>query len=198
MTEETNTVGRTEKKRLFVLSGPSGTGKGTVCKEVLRQTDHMVLSISATTRRPRAGEVDGKDYFFLTPEAFLSMEEQDELLEYAQFSENFYGTPRKYVESSLEEGNHVLLEIEVQGAMQVKKKMPEAVLIFLYPPSMEELEKRLRERGTDDDASIRRRLERAKEELKMLSAYDYAVENDRVEWATEKICAIIRAEQCRV
>ena len=185
------------KGKLFVLSGPSGTGKGTVVKRLLDEVE-MQLSISATTRLPRENELHGRDYFFLTREAFLEMRSRGELLESAEFSGNFYGTPRRYVEEELEKGRDILLEIETQGAEQVKALMPEAVLIFLYPPSSEELERRLRERGTDTEESIQRRLKRAEEEMKIIARYDYAVENDEVERAVEKIEAIILAEKCRV
>ncbi len=187
-----------QKGRLFVLSGPSGTGKGTVVKRLLEKQEALQLSISATTRSPREGEVHGREYYFLSREAFLKMRDMGELLESAEFSGNFYGTPREYVEAGLLQGYDILLEIEAQGAGQVKALMPEAVLIFLYPPSMAELERRLRERGTDSDESILRRLKRAEEEMQLISQYDYVVENDMVELAVEKIEAIILAEKCRV
>ena len=188
----------TKRGKLFVLSGPSGTGKGTVCKQLLSQMQDIGLSISATTRSPRMGEMDGKDYFFLSKDEFQAIREQGGFLESAEFSGNFYGTPKDYVETSLQEGRNILLEIEAQGAGQIKEKMPEAILIFLYPPSMEELERRLRQRGTESAASIERRLKRAEEEMELIQLYDYAVENDQIEMAVEKISAIIAAEKYRV
>jgi len=185
------------KGKLFVLSGPSGTGKGTVCRQLLEKMPEIGLSISATTRSPREGETHGKEYFFLSREEFLRLRQENGLLESAEFSGNFYGTPRDYVERSLQEGKDILLEIEAQGAEQVKKLMPQAVLIFLYPPSMEELERRLRTRGTDSPESIARRLKRAEEEMELIHIYDYAVENDQVELAAAKLCAIVVAERCR-
>ncbi len=187
-----------KKGKLFILSGPSGTGKGTVCKQLLTHMPDIKLSISATTRSPRLGEIEGKDYFFLSREEFQHLNEQGELLESAEFSGNYYGTPKKYVETSLQEGNDILLEIEAQGAQQIKIKMPKAILIFLYPPSIEELERRLKQRGTESEAAIARRLKRAEEEMELIRLYDYAVENDQIESAVKKISAIIIAEKHRV
>lgn len=187
-----------EKGLLIVLSGPSGVGKGTVRKALFEQRDICLhYSISATTRTPRAGEVHGVDYFFKSKEEFTTMIDQHELLEWAEFVGNYYGTPLKYVRETLEEGKDILLEIEVQGAMQVKKLMPEGVFIFLAPPSLSELRNRLEIRGTESNEIIENRLTVAKEELDLMSQYDYVVENDRVELACDRVKAIVTAEHCR-
>lgn len=187
-----------ERGLLIVLSGPSGVGKGTVRKALFSQPDiQLQYSISVTTRKPREGEVDGVDYFFKTREQFEQMIRQNELLEWAEYVGNYYGTPIKYVEKTLQEGKDVLLEIEVQGAMQVRKAFPEALFIFLAPPSLSELRKRIEMRGTESEELIRDRLKAAKEELGMMDAYDYVVENDQVELACERIKAIVMAEHCR-
>ncbi|MGG3999054.1 guanylate kinase [Anoxybacillus kestanbolensis] len=187
-----------ERGLLIVLSGPSGVGKGTVRKALFSQPDiQLQYSISVTTRKPREGEVDGVDYFFKTREQFEQMIRQNELLEWAEYVGNYYGTPIAYVEKTLQEGKDVFLEIEVQGAMQVRKVFPEALFIFLAPPSLSELRKRIEMRGTESEELIRDRLKAAKEELEMMDAYDYVVENDQVELACERIRAIVMAEHCR-
>ncbi|MGG3842429.1 guanylate kinase [Anoxybacillus kestanbolensis] len=187
-----------ERGLLIVLSGPSGVGKGTVRKALFSQPDiQLQYSISVTTRKPREGEVDGVDYFFKTREQFEQMIRQNELLEWAEYVGNYYGTPIEYVEKTLQEGKDVLLEIEVQGAMQVRKVFPGALFIFLAPPSLSELRKRIEMRGTESEELIRDRLKAAKEELEMMDAYDYVVENDQVELACERIKAIVMAEHCR-
>lgn len=187
-----------ERGLLIVLSGPSGVGKGTVRKALFSQPDiQLQYSISVTTRKPREGEVDGVDYFFKTREQFEQMIRQNELLEWAEYVGNYYGTPIEYVEKTLQEGKDVFLEIEVQGAMQVRKVFPEALFIFLAPPSLSELHKRIEMRGTESEELIRDRLKAAKEELGMMDAYDYVVENDQVELACERIKAIVMAEHCR-
>lgn len=187
-----------ERGLLIVLSGPSGVGKGTVRKALFSQPDiQLQYSISVTTRKPREGEVDGVDYFFKTREQFEQMIRQNELLEWAEYVGNYYGTPIEYVEKTLQEGKDVFLEIEVQGAMQVRKVFPEALFIFLAPPSLSELRKRIEMRGTESEELIRDRLKAAKEELGMMDAYDYVVENDQVELACERIKAIVMAEHCR-
>ncbi|MBA2878751.1 guanylate kinase [Anoxybacillus kamchatkensis] len=187
-----------ERGLLIVLSGPSGVGKGTVRKALFSQPDiQLQYSISVTTRKPREGEVDGVDYFFKTREQFEQMIRQNELLEWAEYVGNYYGTPIDYVEKTLQEGKDVFLEIEVQGAMQVRKVFPEALFIFLAPPSLSELRKRIEMRGTESEDLIRDRLQAAKEELEMMDAYDYVVENDQVELACERIKAIVMAEHCR-
>ncbi|RSK26974.1 guanylate kinase [Bacillus sp. HMF5848] len=188
----------TERGLLIVLSGPSGVGKGTVRKALFEQQDvNLHYSISVTTRPPREGEVDGIDYFFKTREQFEGMIANDKLLEYAQFVGNYYGTPVDYVEQSLQNGKDVLLEIEVQGALQVRKNFPEGVFIFLAPPSLSELENRLTTRGTESNELINNRLQTAREELEMMDAYDYVVENDVVEYACARIRSIIEAEHLK-
>ncbi|MBD8031696.1 MULTISPECIES: guanylate kinase [Solibacillus] len=183
---------------LIVLSGPSGVGKGTVRKELFSQPDtNYEYSISMTTRNPREGEVDGVDYFFRTREEFEVLIEQGGLLEHAEFVGNYYGTPLAYVQETLEAGRDVFLEIEVQGAAQIREKAPDALFIFLAPPSITELEQRLVGRGTETEDVIARRIATAREEVEMMSLYDYVVENDQVHNACDKINAIIVAEHCR-
>jgi guanylate kinase len=187
-----------ERGLLIVLSGPSGVGKGTVRKELFKQPNtNYEYSISMTTRKPREGEVDGVDYFFKTREEFEKLIEEGKLLEYAEFVGNYYGTPLDYVNETLDAGRDVFLEIEVQGAAQIREKVPEALFIFLAPPSLSELERRLIGRGTETEEIIQKRIETAKEELEMMSLYDYVVENDEIQKACEKINAIIMAEHCR-
>ncbi|MED4401615.1 guanylate kinase [Metabacillus fastidiosus] len=187
-----------ERGLLIVLSGPSGVGKGTVRKELFSQNDtKFEYSISMTTRLPRAGEVDGVDYFFKTREEFEQLISEDKLLEWAEFVGNYYGTPVDYVEKTLSEGKDVFLEIEVQGAMQVRKKFPDGLFIFLAPPSLSELKNRIVTRGTETEDIIEGRMKVAKEEIIMMSAYDYVVENDSVTLACERINAIVLAEHCR-
>ncbi|GBU11236.1 guanylate kinase [Erysipelotrichaceae bacterium] len=183
---------------LFVLSGPSGVGKGTVRAELFSRANHkLVYSVSATTRIARKGEVEGVDYFFKTQEEFEKMIANRALIEYAQFVGNYYGTPLDYVEKMLDEGQDVILEIEVQGATQVKRLLPEAVFIFLAPPSLKELRRRLVGRGTEDTEVISGRINTAIRELFLMSEYDYTVINDTVEQAADKIIAIIKAEHLR-
>jgi len=186
-----------EKGVLVVLSGPSGVGKGTVSQALLQAEPNLVLSVSATTRLPRNGETDGVSYYFVSREKFSLMIESDEFLEWARVYDNFYGTPRLPVEETLARGKDVLLEIDVQGGLQVKSKLPEAVLIFLLPPSWKELEARLAGRGSESPEEVQKRLQWAKRELQSLSLYDYAVVNDRMEKAVEQIRSIITAEKCR-
>ncbi len=189
----------TEKGLLIVLSGPSGVGKGTVRQAIFSKGKReFIYSISATTRQSRPGEVDGVDYFFKTRESFEKMIEAEELLEYTQYVGNYYGTPIDYVKKTLESGKDVFLEIEVRGAMQVKERMPEGVFIFLTPPNMDELEARIINRGTDASPIIRQRMEKAIEEIDLMRYYDYAVENDTVENAVNKILAIIQSEHLKV
>jgi guanylate kinase len=188
----------TRKGILFVISGPSGVGKGTVRSAVLSQVDQVQMSISATTRPPRAGEVDGKDYFFTTPGQFQQMRAQGDLLEWAQVYGNLYGTPRAFVLSMLSQGKDVLLEIDIQGAMQIKEKMPEGVFIFIAPPTVEELCRRLCSRGNDSEESIQIRLAACQEEMSHMHYYDYVVVNDHIEVASEKVRSIIIAERCRI
>ncbi|WP_312095247.1 guanylate kinase [Niallia sp.] len=187
-----------EKGLLIVLSGPSGVGKGTVRKEIFsQQNTSFEYSISMTTRSPRAGEVDGVDYFFKSREEFEDLIEQGKLLEYAEFVGNYYGTPVDYVRETTLKGKDVFLEIEVEGAKQVREKFPDGLFIFLSPPSLSELKNRIVTRGTESEEIINNRMNVAREEIEMMHLYDYVVENDTVENACEKIKAIIVAEHCR-
>lgn len=181
---------------LFVVTGPSGVGKGTVLTKV-RERKELYFSISATTRKPREGEQDGVHYYFLTKEQFEQKVAAGGFLEHAQFSGNYYGTPVEPIDRQLKEGKDILLEIEVQGAMQVRENRPDAVRIFLAPPSFAELEKRLTGRGTEDAEAIRLRLETAKHELTLASQFDYIVINNTVEQAVSDVLAIMQAEACR-
>ena len=187
------------KGMLIVLSGPSGVGKGTVRKAMLEKSKtKFEYSVSMTTRLKRPGEVDGVDYYFRTKEEFENEINNDGMLEYAQYVDNYYGTPVKYVQENLDNGKDVLLEIEVNGALQVRKKMPDGVFIFLTPPDLKSLRKRISGRGTDDEATIDKRMEKAKEEIELMSNYDYAVVNDKVPSTVKKIEEIIRSEHLRV
>lgn len=189
---------RKQRGLLIVLSGPSGVGKGTVRKELFSQPDtNYEYSISMTTRTPREGEVDEVDYFFKTRSEFEELIEQDQLLEWAEFVGNYYGTPLEYVNKMRDAGRDVFLEIEVQGAAQVRSKVPDGLFIFLAPPSLSELEERLIGRGTETDEVIASRLVAARQELEMMNLYDYVVENDEVENACDRINAIIIAEHCK-
>jgi len=189
----------TEKVLLIVLSGPSGVGKGTVRQAIFSRGEReFIYSISATTRKAREGEVDGKDYFFKEREEFERMIANNELLEYTEYVVNYYGTPIDYVRRTLETGQDIFLEIEVQGAMQVKERMPEGIFIFLTPPDMTELESRIVNRGTDESPIIKQRMEKAIEELSLMRYYDYAVENDTVENAVQKVLGIIQSEHLKV
>ena len=187
-----------EKGKLIVISGPSGSGKSTVVNKAIQGRKDMCFSTSVTTRSPRPGEVDGKDYFFIDPQRFQEMVDRDELLEHAQYVAHSYGTPRAFVEQKLNEGLNVILDIEVQGARQVREKMKEAVLIFIVPPSLEELRRRLVNRGTDAADVIEARLQRASEELKEADLYDYLIINDDLETAAREFTSILTAEHCRV
>ena len=187
-----------ERGLLIVLSGPSGVGKGTVRQAIFSQEDtEFEYSISVTTRKPREGERNGVDYFFKTREEFEHMIENKKLLEWAEYVGNYYGTPVDYVEQTLSEGKDVSLEIEVQGALQVREAFPEGLFIFLAPPSLSELQNRIITRGTESEELIRNRMAAAKEEIEMMDAYDYVVENDDVELACERIKAIVLAEHLR-
>ncbi len=185
-----------KKGRLIVISGPSGAGKSTVVFKTIEGRGDMCFSTSVTSRKPRPGEVDGRDYFFIDRERFLQMVENDELLEHAEYVGNLYGTPRKFVEDKLSAGVSVFLDIEVQGARQVAAKMPETVKIFLITPTLEELRSRLEKRGTESPESIEGRLRRAREEYAEADFYDYIVVNDKVEDAAEELRAILLAEDC--
>lgn len=188
-----------ERGLLIVFSGPSGVGKGTVRQEIFSTPDHKFeYSVSMTTRQKRPGEVDGVDYFFRTREEFEELIKNGQMLEYAEYVGNYYGTPLTYVNETLDKGIDVFLEIEVQGALQVKKKVPDGVFIFLTPPDLDELKDRLVGRGTDSEEVIRQRIERAKEEIALMREYDYAVVNDEVPLAAERVKRIIEAEHFRV
>ena len=183
---------------LIVLSGFSGSGKGTIMKELMKKySDQYALSISATTRSPRPGETDGVEYFFRTKEQFEKMIADDELIEYAKYVDNYYGTPKAYVEEQLAAGKDVILEIEIQGALKIKKKFPEAVLIFVTPPSAGELRNRLAGRGTETPEKIAARLSRAAEESKQMDDYDFILVNDEVDRCVEKMHALIQAMHAR-
>ena len=182
---------------LSVVSGFSGAGKGTVMKRLIQKYDDYALSISVTTRKPREGERDGIEYFFKTKEEVETMIENDEFLEYARYVDNYYGTPRFYVEEMLAKGKNVILEIEIQGAMQIKAKNPEAVLIFVTPPSFEELRNRLVGRGTETADVIESRLRRASEEAEGMSSYDYILVNDQVEDCVDRLHQIILSERAK-
>lgn len=186
-----------EKGKLFVISGPSGAGKSTVVFKAMEGRDDVCFSTSVTTRKPRPGEVDGREYFFVDLDRFKEMVENDELLEHAEYVANSYGTPRAYVEDKLSAGMNVILDIEVQGARQVNEKKPDSVKIFIIPPSIEELERRLKGRGTDTARAIEARLIRARQEYKEANFYDYIIINDDAERAAKELAAIMLAEHCR-
>lgn len=187
-----------QKGKTFIISGPSGVGKSTVLKALFEGRDDLYFSVSATTRAPREGEIDGVHYHFIEPEEFMQWINDDAFLEYAQYVGNFYGTPKKFVDAAMDEGKDVILDIEVQGAMQVYAKRPDTVRIFIAPPTWEELERRLTKRGTDSPEKIQQRLLRAKVEMKTAADYDYFVINDTVETAVAELKAIMLAEHCKV
>ena len=183
--------------KLIVVSGPSGAGKSTVIGLVMERRNDLCFSVSATTRKPREGEVDGVNYFFVSGTEFDRMIGDDELLEHAEYNRDNYGTPRAYVEEKRRAGMHVLLDIEVQGARQVRERVPEAIKIFIIPPSLQALEQRLRGRGTDPEERIHSRLMRARGEYREADFYDYIVVNDDPEVAAAELDSIITAELCR-
>lgn len=188
---------REKKGILIVVSGFSGAGKGTLMKKLMQDYDNYALSISATTRQPRVGEEDGREYFFRTKEEFEKMIARDELIEYARYVENYYGTPKQYVMEQLEAGKDVILEIEIQGALKVKKKFPDTLLLFVTPPSAEELRKRLIGRGTETMEVIEQRMQRAIEESDGMESYDYYVINDDLDACVDEVHRIIQAEHNR-
>ena len=183
---------------LIIVSGFSGAGKGTVMKKLMNDYDNYALSISATTRGPRNGEQDGREYFFKTIEEFEAMIANDQLIEYAQYVGNYYGTPKAYVEQMIDEGKDVILEIEMQGAMKVKEKMPETLLVFVTPPTAMELKNRLVGRGTEDMDTINARLRRANEETVYMDKYDYLLINDDLDECVKELHGIIQSEHSRV
>lgn len=188
-----------KKGLLIIISGFSGTGKGTAIKKLLElYTNDYCLSISATTRNPREGEVHGREYFFKTKEDFEEMIMKQELIEYTQYVDNYYGTPKEYVEDQMDAGHNIILEIEIDGALNVKKLYPDALLIFLLPPSIKELEKRLRERGTESEDVIADRIKRASEESKVIREYDYVVVNDTIDDCVSTIHNIVEIEGLKV
>ena len=180
-----------QKGSLVVVSGFSGVGKGTVMQSLLTRYDCYVLSVSATTRLPREGEEHGREYFFISEQRFREMIAQDELIEYACYCDHYYGTPRAFVEESLEKGRDVILEIEIQGARKIRQQYPDAVLIFIMPPDVEELLRRLKGRGSETDASIMQRLERAKQEAEGIEDYDYVFVNDHIDACADRIHQLI-------
>lgn len=187
-----------DKGLLIVISGPSGAGKGTLCQGLLMKNPELNISVSMTTRPPRVGEVDGENYFFTHKARFEEMIKNNDFLEYALVYDNYYGTPKKYVEDMLNEGKNVILEIDIQGALKVKESYKEGVFIFILPPSMEELKNRIKKRGSETEESLIKRFKAAYKELNYVSKYNYVVINDTVEKGIEKLQSIIIAEKCRV
>lgn len=183
---------------LIVLSGPSGAGKGTICSNLRAEMPNLVYSVSMTTREPRVGEVEGKNYFFRSKDEFESLLAVDSFLEYAKVYDNYYGTPKQHVMDLLDDGKSVLLEIDIQGAMQVKERFSDAVFIYIIPPSLTELSARLHNRGTDAKEVIDKRLSLACSELALAHRYDYIVVNDDLQEASLKVASILRAEECKI
>ncbi|SHF31618.1 MULTISPECIES: guanylate kinase [Caloramator] len=186
------------KGLLIVISGPSGAGKGTICRALLEKHPEIKLSVSCTTRSPRQNEVEGINYYFISKDKFKQMIDKDEFLEYAEVYDNYYGTPRENVERILNEGNDIILEIDIQGALKVKEKYPEGVFVFIMPPSMEELKNRIKKRGSETEESLLKRFKSAFQEINYVANYNYVIVNDVVEDAVERLEAIIIAEKCRV
>lgn len=183
---------------LIVISGPSGAGKGTICKALLEKKDDLYLSVSATTRQPRQGEVDGVHYHFLSKEEFMKRVEEGDFLEWAEVHGNLYGTPKSNVDKMLDAGKNVILEIDIQGALKVKENCDDGVFIFILPPSMEELKQRIIKRGSETPESLLRRFNTAYQEINYISKYNYGVINDELEVAVSKVEKILAAEECRV
>lgn len=186
-----------ESGLLIVISGPSGSGKGTICKRLIEDMENIKVSVSATTRKPRVGEIEGINYYFIGEEEFLHKIDNNEFLEHASVYGNYYGTPRAEVLKELENGKDIILEIDIQGALNVKKNYPKGVFIFILPPSIKELKQRIEGRGTDSKEVILKRMECVYDELNYAFQYDYVVLNDEVETAVEKIKGIISAEKCK-
>ncbi|MGM0501163.1 MAG: guanylate kinase [Bacillota bacterium] len=187
-----------ERGNLIILSGPSGVGKGTILSALMDDYDDIHYSVSATTREARAGEENGEDYYFLAEDKFKALVEQGEFLEWAQVHNNYYGTPIKYVKENLEQGEDVILEIDIQGAEQIKEKELEAIFVFILPPSLEELKSRIYHRGTETEEAIKTRLKNAEKEISKVQEYDYAIVNDDIDASVQKLKSIIIAERCRV
>ncbi|MBP0962813.1 MAG: guanylate kinase [Oscillospiraceae bacterium] len=187
-----------QRGQLIVFSGPSGVGKGTILSQYMANRENICYSVSATTRSPRPGEVDGQQYFFLTKEKFEEMIAAGQMLEYAQYSGNYYGTPKQFVEDKLAAGVDVVLEIEVQGAAKVRQACPEALFIFVLPPSFEVLRSRLTGRGTEDAATVQKRLDAAFGEMRQAGSYDYVIVNDDLDRAVEDLSAVVQAARCSV
>ncbi|MHB8066110.1 MAG: guanylate kinase [Ruminiclostridium sp.] len=186
-----------QKGLLVVVSGPSGTGKGTVCQKLLSQRDNIRYSVSATTRKPREGEVEGKNYFFVSESKFLDMLDNNALIEWDKYCDNYYGTPKAYVDSCLEDGLDIILEITVEGALEIKQKYPQCILIFILPPSFGELRRRIESRATECYDIIEKRLEQASNELKHVTKYDYLILNDSVDNAVLNIEKVLDAERLK-
>ena len=186
-----------DKGLLFVISGPSGTGKGTICKQLVKITD-ISMSVSETTRAPRDGEIQGKNYFFVTKEEFQNKIQEDGFIEYAEVYGNYYGTPKQFIIEKLESGQDVVLEIDFQGALQVKAKFPNGIFIFILPPSMKELKHRIVKRGSESEKSFTERFNNALKEISYIDKYDYCVINDEVDSAVTKVKTIIEAEHYKV
>lgn len=182
---------------LIVVSGPAGVGKGSIVRKLTEQEKHIVFSVSATSRAPRLGEIDGENYYFISREEFEEMIKKDKLIEWVEYCNNYYGTPKEFVFNEIDKGRTIVLEIEVEGAINVKKKYPNCVLCFILPPDLTELENRLRGRGTETEDSVRNRLTRAKKELQLLDEYDYLVVNDSIDETTKCFQSIIQAERVK-
>ena len=187
-----------KKGLIIVISGPSGAGKTTVCKEILKRRKNTVFSVSVTTRKPRNGEIDGKDYFFISEKKFKRMLKNNELIEWAFVHNNYYGTPKKFLHRTINSGKDIILDIDVQGGMKIKKFFPEGIFIFLMPSSWKVLEQRIRKRAQDDEKTIKVRLKNAKKEISYISDYTYFVINDKLENAVKSIISIIEAEHRKI